>query len=131
MSRWGSLIIGQVVKRGVARPDTVRVRCLKLQLDENIHKYFNIRKHYWAIEQDIKTNIGDIILLEHLPQKLTPLVSHQIKEHIFKIGAAVDPITGKRCRGTIFIDEELRQLEEEQIDAERSKKVAETNISAS
>ena len=84
-------------------------------------QYFNTRTHYWAEEGDIKTDIGDIILIERLPQKSTPLFSHRIKEQVFKIGAVVDPVTGQRCRGKIFIDEELRQLEEEQIEEERAK----------
>ncbi|KAK7115483.1 hypothetical protein V1264_001340 [Littorina saxatilis] len=124
MSKWGMLVIGQVLKRGTVRPDTVKVRCLKMKLDNHLNKYFNGRKHYWAVEGDIKTDIGDIILIERLPEKLTPLVTHEIKEQVFKIGAVVDPVTGNRCRGTIFIDEELRQLEAEQIEEEREKKAS-------
>ena len=91
-----------------------------------LFQYFNNRKHYWAVEGDIKTDIGDIILIERLPQKMTPLVSHRIKEQVFKLGAVVDPVTGQRCRGTSFIDEEMRQLEAEQIEEERAKKVSST-----
>ena len=87
-------------------------------------QYFNSRKHYWAEEGDIKTDVGDVILIERLPQKTTPLVSHRIKEQVFKLGAVVDPVTGQRCRGTTFIDEELRQLEAEQIEEERVKKAS-------
>ena len=57
---------------------------------------------------------------------MTPLVSHRIKEQVFKLGAVVDPVTGQRCRGTSFIDEEMRQLEAEQIEEERAKKVSST-----
>ena len=49
-------------------------------------------------------------------------MTHEITEQVFKIGAAVDPVTGQRCRGTAFIDEEMRQLEEAQILEERGNK---------
>ena len=49
---------------------------------------------------------------------------------MFKIGAAVDPVTGQRCRGTAFIDEEMRQLEEAQILEERGNKSVQTWINA-
>ena len=100
--------------------------CLVFQFYISLFQYFNSRKHYWAVEGDIKTDIGDIILIERLPQKMTPLVSHRIKEQVFKLGAVVDPVTGQRCRGTSFIDEEMRQLETEQIEEERAKKVSST-----
>lgn len=124
MNRWGSLVIGQVVKRGVARPETVRVRCLRLKLDNWLMKYFNNRKHYWAYEGDIKCDIGDIVLIERLAQKTSPFVSHQIKEHVFKLGSIVDPVTGRRCRGKGFIIEELRELEAEFIEKERQEKTS-------
>lgn len=124
MSNWGRLVIGQVIKRGAVRQDTIKVRCLKMKLDTNLNKYFNSRKHYWAVEENIKTKIGDIVLLERLPQKLTPLVSHGIKEMVFELGAVVDPVTGQKCRGTAYIDEMLRQLEKEQIEEERGQKGA-------
>ena len=38
MSQWGMLVIGQVIKRGRVRPDTVKVRCLKMKLDEHLNK---------------------------------------------------------------------------------------------
>lgn len=79
-------------------------------------QYFNSRKHYWAIEKEDKCEIGDIVLIERLPKKLTPLVSHEIKHHVFKLGSVVDPVTGKRCRATEFIDEAARELEVQQIE---------------
>jgi hypothetical protein len=91
----------------------------------SLFQYFNKRYHFWAIENDIKTEIGDVVLIERLPEKLTPLVSHKIKEQVFKIGAVVDPVTNRRCRGKIFIDEEQRQLEEMQIQEEQAKRQAE------
>ncbi|KAK7475010.1 hypothetical protein BaRGS_00033757, partial [Batillaria attramentaria] len=114
--------MGQVVRRGVKRPDTVRVRCLRLKLDDWLMKYFNYRKHYWALEKDTKCEIGDIVLIERQAKRTSPLISHEIKEHVFKLGSVVDPVTGKRCRGKVFIDEELRELEAEMIQKEREAK---------
>ncbi|XP_076469814.1 small ribosomal subunit protein uS17m-like [Babylonia areolata] len=131
MSHWGKLVIGQVMKRGAMRQDFVKVRCLKMKLDKNLNKYFNTRKHYWAVDEKLKTKIGDIVLLEQLPEKLTPLVSHNIKEMVFELGAVVDPVTGQRCRATAYIDETERQLEKEQIEEERGQKAAPSASSSS
>lgn len=84
-------------------------------------QYFNSRKHYWAIENESKCDIGDIILIERLPRKLTTLVTHRVKEQVFKLGSVVDPVTGRRCRGTEFIDETARELEALQIQQEKMK----------
>jgi hypothetical protein len=47
-----------------------------------------------------------------------PITTHKVCEHIFKIGEIVDPVTGRRCRGTKFIDEEHRKLTKENYEKE-------------
>nr|KAG5690587.1 hypothetical protein BaRGS_022591 [Batillaria attramentaria]KAG5709074.1 hypothetical protein BaRGS_004713 [Batillaria attramentaria] len=110
MNRWGSLVMGQVVRRGVKRPDTVRVRCLRLKLDD------------WLMKVIVRVEFNSMQAGEVSAKRTSPLISHEIKEHVFKLGSVVDPVTGKRCRGKVFIDEELRELEAEMIQKEREAK---------
>jgi len=37
-------------------------------------------------------------------------VNHYVAETIFPIGNVIDPVTGRRCRGTQYIDEINRQF---------------------
>lgn len=73
-------------------------------------QYFNKRKDYWALEKDVKCNIGDFVLIEELDERVSPRTRYEIKETVFKLGAVVDPITGRRCRGTEFVDENRKTL---------------------
>ncbi|XP_046557137.1 28S ribosomal protein S17, mitochondrial-like [Haliotis rubra] len=115
-----AIVIGQVIKRGIGRPDTVKVRCLKMSLDRYLLKYFNKRTHHWAIETSVTTDVGDIVMLQRLPERMTTKVGHEVKEIVYKLGSVVDPITGTRCRGQQFIDEAERELQKLKIEGERS-----------
>lgn len=103
--------LGSVLARGTRHPDTVKVRTVKMVLDKRLMKYFNSRKDYWALEQDVKCKVGDIVLIENYRPEERPDVNARIRENIFPAGKVVDPITGRRCRGKDFIDEEARKFE--------------------
>lgn len=66
------------------------------------------------------TDVGDIVLLQRLPERMTTKVGHEVQEIVYKLGSVVDPITGTKCRGQQFIDETERQLQKLKIDGERS-----------
>lgn len=40
--------------------------------------------------------MGDVVLLEQLPEKITTEIQHRIKEVVFPLGDITDPITGKK-----------------------------------
>lgn len=82
-------------------------------------QYFNHPETYWAAEPESMTcKVGDIVKIQKLPESVTPITTHKVCEHIFKIGEIVDPVTGRRCRGTKFIDEENRKLSKEKYEKE-------------
>ncbi|KAK6178476.1 hypothetical protein SNE40_013262 [Patella caerulea] len=120
MASSGRYIMGQVMKRGIGRDNTLKVRCLQMKLDTYLNKYFNERKHIWAKEYEVKCNVGDIVLLQEMSELKIPRITHDIKEVVFPLGMVVDPITGRRCRGTEYIDESNRKLEAEKIATEKS-----------
>ena len=58
----------------------------------------------------MKARIGDLVLVQQLATKPRVEITHHLKEIVFRTGAIVEPITGKRCRGTEYIDEQSRNL---------------------
>lgn len=75
-----------------------------------ILQYFNHPEEFWAAETpEVPCKVGDIVKIEELSDRVTPTVTHQVCEHVFKIGEVVDPVTGRKCRATSFIDESMRE----------------------
>ncbi|XP_060062716.1 small ribosomal subunit protein uS17m-like [Ylistrum balloti] len=102
----GTMYIGHVVQRGVARPDTLKVQTNKMILDRDLKKYFSNRRFIWAEENSMDCLIGDIVLLKSLPKSEEKTrVTHEVDRIVFKLGCVIDPVTGRRCRGTEFVDE--------------------------
>ena len=74
-----------------------------------LFQYFNHPDQFWAEEPSGTTcKVGDIVKIEELTERATPSVTHKVCEHVFKIGEIIDPVTGRQCRGTKFIDETYR-----------------------
>lgn len=65
------------------------------------------------MDNKCKAQIGDIVLLKSLPEKLTPEIKTEIDSIVFKQGSLVDPVTGRACRGTEYID--VKEREEEKL----------------
>ncbi|KAI4551649.1 hypothetical protein MJT46_017901 [Ovis ammon polii x Ovis aries] len=95
-------IVGKVI--GTAMQKTAKVRVTRLVLDPYLLKYFNKRKTYFAHDALQQCSIGDIVLLKALPVPRTKHVKHELAEIVFKVGQVVDPVTGKRCAGTTYLE---------------------------
>ncbi|KAG5195273.1 hypothetical protein MJG53_018197 [Ovis ammon polii x Ovis aries] len=95
-------IVGKVI--GTAMQKTAKVRVTRLVLDPYLLKYFNKRKTYFAHDALQQCTIGDIVLLKALPVPRTKHVKHELAEIVFKVGQVVDPVTGKRCAGTTYLE---------------------------
>lgn len=67
-------------------------------------QYFNKRKTYFAHDALQKCTVGDIVLLKALPVPRTKHVKHELAEIIFKVGQIIDPVTGKPCAGTTYLE---------------------------
>jgi len=68
-------------------------------------QYFNKEEQLWAADPDLKYNIGDLVLVKKLKEPLMKDVNHFVAETVFPIGNVIDPVTGRRCRGTRYLDE--------------------------
>ncbi|XP_004840010.1 28S ribosomal protein S17, mitochondrial isoform X4 [Heterocephalus glaber] len=95
-------IVGKVI--GTAMQKTAKVRVTRLVLDPYLLKYFNKRKTYFAHDALQQCTVGDIVLLKALPVPRTKHVKHELAEIVFKVGRVIDPITGKPCAGTTYLE---------------------------
>lgn len=73
-------------------------------------QYFNKEQQLWASDPTLKYGAGDLVLVKKLSEPLSTEVHHYVSEIVFPIGNVVDPITGRRCRGPYYLDEENRQF---------------------
>ncbi|KAG8509949.1 Zinc finger protein 713, partial [Galemys pyrenaicus] len=100
-------IVGKVI--GTAMQKTAKVRVTRLVLDPYLLKYFNKRKTYFAHDALQQCTVGDIVLLKALPVPRTKHVKHELAEIIFKVGQVIDPVTGKPCAGTTYLESPVSQ----------------------
>nr|XP_006971428.1 28S ribosomal protein S17, mitochondrial [Peromyscus maniculatus bairdii]XP_015858183.1 28S ribosomal protein S17, mitochondrial [Peromyscus maniculatus bairdii] len=98
-------VVGKVI--GTAMVKTAKVRATRLVLDPYLLKYFNKRKTYFAHDALQQCSVGDIVLLRALPVARSKHVKHELAEIIFKVGRVIDPITGKPCAGTTYLESPL------------------------
>lgn len=72
--------------------------------------------------------VGDIVLLKALPERRTKHVQHELAEIVFKVGAVVDPLTGKKVAGPEYL--EPLTVSTENPEASLTEKLQQLNISA-
>ncbi|KAJ8925821.1 hypothetical protein NQ315_009672 [Exocentrus adspersus] len=88
------LMLGTCVpclKQGAAK-----FRVKRLELDTNIHMYFANLDYVYAHDPQKLCKTGDLVLIEKLPNKLTRLITHRVKEVVCPLGDITDPLTGKK-----------------------------------
>ncbi|KAM7148526.1 small ribosomal subunit protein uS17m-like [Molossus nigricans] len=118
-------IVGKVI--GTAMQKTAKVRVTRLVLDPYLLKHFNKQKTYFDHDAFQQCTVGDIMLLKALPVPRTKHVKHELAEIIFKVGQVIDPVTGKLCAGTTYLESPvsletthlIKNLEEHSISSEQ------------
>uniref|UniRef100_A0A2K5SE91 Small ribosomal subunit protein uS17m n=1 Tax=Cebus imitator TaxID=2715852 RepID=A0A2K5SE91_CEBIM len=108
-------IVGEVIRRKMQR--TAKVKVTRL--------HYNKWKSYFAHDAHQQCTVGDIVLLRALPVPRTKHLKHELAEIIFKVGTVIDPVTGKPCAGTTYL-ESLLSSETTQL----SRHLEEFNISS-
>lgn len=78
------------------KQNAVKIRVQRLDLDKHLLMYFKEHNFIYAHDPDRKCNIGDIVLIQMLPEKLTRLITHKVVDVIYPLGDITDPITGKK-----------------------------------
>ncbi|XP_006260248.1 small ribosomal subunit protein uS17m [Alligator mississippiensis] len=122
-------IVGKVI--GTKMLKTAKVRVTRLVLDPYLLKFFNKRKTYFAHDPLQQCTVGDIVLLKALPERRSKHVKHELSEIVFKVGKVIDPVTGKACAGTKFLEtlsdsDSLTELDATYL----SEKLQELNVSS-
>ncbi|XP_062867983.1 28S ribosomal protein S17, mitochondrial isoform X2 [Trichomycterus rosablanca] len=120
-------IIGRVI--GTKMKKTAKVRVTRLVLDPFLLKFYNKRKTYFAHDALEQCTIGDIVLLKALPERRTKHVRHELAEVVFKVGAVVDPLTGKRVAGGQYLEPLTDSTDNSELSL--TEKLEQLNISAS
>ncbi|KAM4044723.1 small ribosomal subunit protein uS17m isoform 1-T1 [Anomaloglossus baeobatrachus] len=106
-------IVGKVI--GTKMRKTAKVRVTRMVLDSYLLKYYNKRKTYFAHDAEQKCTVGDVVLLKALPERRSKHVTHELSEIVFKVGRVVDPLTGKLCAGSKFL-ESLEDIKVDDLD---------------
>ncbi|KAJ8960155.1 hypothetical protein NQ318_003875 [Aromia moschata] len=87
------------LKQGAAK-----FKVKRLELDENLLMYFPKHEFVYAHDPDSQCKTGDVVLIEQLPQKMTRLITHKVKEVIYPLGDVTDPLTGKKVASARYRD---------------------------
>lgn len=103
------LLLGQCVP--TVKQNVTKIRVKRLELDENLLMYFRKDEYYFCHDPNIKCKTGDIVLIQELPQKLTKLVTHEVKEVVYPFGDITDPITGKKVAKERYREDVEREIE--------------------
>lgn len=91
-------------------------------------QFYNKRKTYFAHDALEQCTVGDVVLLKALPERRTKHVRHELAEIVFKVGAVVDPLTGKKVAGQQYL--EPLSVSTENPEASLTEKLQQLNISA-
>ncbi|XP_060791227.1 28S ribosomal protein S17, mitochondrial [Neoarius graeffei] len=119
-------IIGRVI--GTKMKKTAKVRVTRLVLDPYLLKFYNKRKTYFAHDALEQCTVGDVVLLKALPERRTKHVRHELAEIVFKVGAVVDPLTGKKVAGSQYLEPLTASTENPE--GSLTEKLQQLNISA-
>ncbi|VDK88665.1 unnamed protein product [Dibothriocephalus latus] len=100
------LAIGMVVPFGqslmASRENIVKVRLHKLCLNKFLLKYYYQSKTYWTHTQDMKVDIGDIVLIEKCDPPIAFNTVYKLKRVVYPVGNIIDPVTGLKCEGSEY-----------------------------
>ncbi|KAG5874473.1 hypothetical protein JTB14_009196 [Gonioctena quinquepunctata] len=97
------MLLGQCVpclKHGASK-----FKVKRLELDTNLLMYFPKHEYVYAHDPDEKCKTGDLVIIEQLPEKMTRLITHQVKKVIYPLGDITDPMTGKKVVAGKFRDD--------------------------
>ncbi|KAG8198930.1 hypothetical protein JTE90_015137 [Oedothorax gibbosus] len=81
-----------------------KVAVPKYIMDERLTMYFRERTYYY-VQDPLKCKEGDYVIIRELAESDDKRVTHKVEQLVYERGNFVDPITGKRCAGTEFIDD--------------------------
>lgn len=106
----GKMVIGKVVQLSSVMK-AVRVNVQRMAFDPYTIIYYNKDKELWASDLNVKSQVGDIVLIKPVEKQTQHQVHHFVHDVLFKCGKFVDPVTGRICRATEYRDNSNRKLD--------------------
>ncbi|KAK9746669.1 Ribosomal protein S17 [Popillia japonica] len=88
------ILLGECVP--CVKQNASRFQIKRLELDPHLLMYFRKDNYVYAHDPGKKCKTGDIVLLEQLPEKLTKLITHKVKEIVHPLGDVTCPFTQKK-----------------------------------
>ncbi|KAA0189071.1 28S ribosomal protein S17 mitochondrial [Fasciolopsis buskii] len=108
------LALGQIIPFGQSlrstHPNIVKVRIHKLCLNRFLLKYYYQSATYWAHDQNLSTNVGDMVLVEKTPEPIAFHTMYKVNKIVYPIGRICDPVTGLISHGPEFTVDQLTRL---------------------
>ncbi|KAI4496718.1 hypothetical protein M0804_000528 [Polistes exclamans] len=93
------------------KQNAVKIRVQRLDLDKHLLMYFKEYNFIYAHDPDRKCNIGDIVLIQMLPEKLTRLITHKVVDVIYPLAISYSQYPAKHLtRRTMDNIKETNQL---------------------
>ncbi|XP_017784030.1 PREDICTED: 28S ribosomal protein S17, mitochondrial [Nicrophorus vespilloides] len=96
-------LIGECVP--CVKQNASKFKIKRLELDQHLLMYFRKDDYIFAHDPEKKCKTGDIVLIEKLPEKLSRLITHKVKEIVYPLGDVTDPFTGKNVVAGKFRDQ--------------------------
>ncbi|CAK9806260.1 28S ribosomal protein S17, mitochondrial [Anthophora quadrimaculata] len=92
--------------------NATKIRITRMDFDNHLLTYFTKYEFVYAVDPEKRCKIGDTVLIQNLPEKLTRIITHKIVDVVFPVGDIVDPVSGKtivagKYRETIQEDAKL------------------------
>uniref|UniRef100_A0A1B6LVE5 28S ribosomal protein S17, mitochondrial n=1 Tax=Graphocephala atropunctata TaxID=36148 RepID=A0A1B6LVE5_9HEMI len=103
------LLLGKCVP--TAKENAVKVAISRFKLNQYLNIYFTDIEMVYAQDNARLSKVGDVVLLEKLPEKITTLIEHRVKEVVHPLGDITDPITGKKVVKDVY-REEIKEVSE-------------------
>ncbi|XP_026461825.1 28S ribosomal protein S17, mitochondrial-like [Ctenocephalides felis] len=103
------MLLGQCLPCVKEKASKIRVK--RMDLDENLLMYFRKDEIFYAHDPEKKCKVGDIVLIEELPNKLTKLITHKVKEVVYPFGDITDPVTGKKVVVSQYRDDIDKEID--------------------
>lgn len=103
-----SLFFAKIITSDIK--NVTKVAVPKYVMDERLTMYFRENTHYY-VQDPLKCNEGDYVMIRELSDGEDKNITHKVEQLVYQRGNYVDPLTGKRCAGTEYIDDIKRTCE--------------------
>ncbi|KAF8787393.1 28S ribosomal protein S17, mitochondrial-like [Argiope bruennichi] len=86
--------------------NAIKVSVPKYKMDERLTMYFKEHTFLYAEDPSKKCKEGDYVIVRELPpESQNKNITHVVEQLVYERGNYIDPLTGKKCAGTEFVED--------------------------